>query len=129
MYYDTHPSRESSLTLDDQKRNRYGDPMPKVAHRLDDAAQAREGATQDHIRNIYDRIAKANGTRILSVSKSDYQDHPAGGARMGQDPKQSVCDSHGRTPITRICLWWARQRCQQAAVPMPPSRLRACRCG
>jgi choline dehydrogenase-like flavoprotein len=97
MYYDTHPSRESSLTLDNQKRNRYGDPMPRVAHWLDDTAQAREGATEEHIRNIYARIARANGTRILSVNKSDYQDHPAGGARMGNDPKQSVCDSHGRT--------------------------------
>ena len=97
MYYDTHPSRESSLTLDASNRNHLGDPMPKIAHRLDEAAQAREAATRTHIEGIYDRIAKANGTKILSVGKSDYQDHPSGGCRMGTDPAQSVCDSFGRT--------------------------------
>ena len=97
MYYDTHPSRESRLTLDPANRNHLGDPMPKIVHRMDEAAQAREGATQAHIQSIYDRIAKVNGTRILSVTRSDYQDHPAGGCRMGSDPSQSVCDSYGRT--------------------------------
>ncbi len=43
------------------------------------------------------RSPKANGTKILSVMKSDYQDHPAGGCRMGTDPAESVCDSYGRT--------------------------------
>ena len=97
MYYDTHPARESSLTLDGTSRNRFGDPMPKVVHRMDAAAEAREVRTQAHIQSIYDGIAKANGTKILSVSKSDYQDHPSGGCRMGSDPAQSVCDSYGRT--------------------------------
>jgi quinoprotein glucose dehydrogenase len=97
MYYDSHPSRDSTLTLDPAKRNRFGDPMPKISHRLDAAAEAREGATQAHVQAIYERMAKANGTKILSVSKSDYQDHPSGGCRMGTDPAQSVCDSYGRT--------------------------------
>jgi choline dehydrogenase-like flavoprotein len=97
MYYDTHPSRESTLTLDRSNRNHFGDPMPKIVHRMDDASQAREGSTQSHIQGIYDRIAKINGTSILSVSRSDYQDHPSGGCRMGSDPAQSVCDSFGRT--------------------------------
>lgn len=97
MYYDTHPSRDSRLTLDSEKRNRHGDPLPKIAHQLDDAAKARESATRQHIQNIYDRIAKANDTKILSVQVSNYQDHPSGGCRMGNDPKESVCDSFGRT--------------------------------
>ncbi len=97
MYYDTHPSRDSSLTLDPEKRNRHGDPMPKIVHRLDEAAEARQAATHQHIQTIYERIAKANDTKILNVQASNYQDHPAGGCRMGDDPKQSVCDSFGRT--------------------------------
>ena len=97
MYYDSHPSRDSRLTLDPTNRNRFGDPMPKVEHRLDEAAQGRETATAAHIQDVYDRIAKANDTKILSVSRSDYQDHPSGGCRMGTDPSQSVCDSYGRT--------------------------------
>jgi len=97
MYYDSHPSHESSLTLDPANRNHLGDPMPKIVHRLDEAAEAREAATEAHVHSIYDRMAKANGTKILSVSKSDYQDHPSGGCRMGNDGSQSVCDSYGRT--------------------------------
>jgi len=96
MYYDTHPARESSLTLDPQKRNHLGDPLPKIEHRMDGATEAREPATRQHIQSIYERIAKANGTKILSVSRSDYQDHPSGGCRMGDDPSQSVCNSYGR---------------------------------
>ena len=97
MYYDSHPSRDSTLTLDSTNRNHFGDPMPKINHRLDEAAEEREAATQAHIQRVYDRIAKANGTKILSVSKSNYQDHPSGGCRMGNDPSTSVCDSYGRT--------------------------------
>ena len=97
MYYDSHPSRDSSLSLDPANKNHLGDPMPKIVHKLDEASEAREPATLAHIQAVYDRIAKVNGTKILSVSRSDYQDHPSGGCRMGSDPAQSVCDSYGRT--------------------------------
>lgn len=97
MYYDTHPSPDSRLTLDPGVRNRYGDPMPRIVHRLDDAAEAREAATHARIQEIYDRIARVNGTRVLNVSVANYQDHPAGGCRMGTDPATSVTDSFGRT--------------------------------
>ena len=35
--------------------------------------------------------------RVVSTFDGDYLDHPAGGCRMGTDPKTSVCDSFGRT--------------------------------
>lgn len=97
MYYDSHPSRQSALTLNSEMRNRYGDPMPKIENHLDDAAEAREGATHRHIQGIYDQIAKANDCKILSTNVARYQDHPSGGTRMGVDPKESVCDSFGLT--------------------------------
>ena len=97
MYVDTHPSRDSRLTLDPGTRNRHGDPMPRIVHELDAASKAREPATQERIRSIYDAMARAGGGRVLSVSEADYQDHPAGGCRMGNDPATSVCDSYGRT--------------------------------
>lgn len=31
------------------------------------------------------------------MNVADYQDHPAGGCRMGAHPKESVCDSYGLT--------------------------------
>ena len=44
-----------------------------------------------------ERLARAGNGRIVNNSEGDYLDHPAGGCRMGADPKTSVCDSHGRT--------------------------------
>lgn len=89
-YFDTHPDRDSRLTLTP-------DGLPKIEHRLDPAAQARLGATKKHIVDVFERLAKANNGRLLSVTDGEYQDHPAGGCRMGADPMTSVTDSYGRT--------------------------------
>jgi len=96
-YYDVHPDRESSLTLDVTSRNRLGDPMPAIEHRLDAATRARQQFTNDHFQKLFQNLAKADNGKILSTSMSNYLDHPAGGCRMGTDPAQSVCDSFGQT--------------------------------
>jgi choline dehydrogenase-like flavoprotein len=96
-YYDVHPDRESRLTLEVTSRNRLGDPMPEVEHRLDAATRARQQFTNDHFQKLFQNLAKANDGKILSASMSNYLDHPAGGCRMGTDPAQSVCDSFGQT--------------------------------
>ena len=96
-YVDVHPSADSRLTLDASKRNRYGDPMPKIEHRSDDATLSRDAATKAHVLGVFGTLAKASNGRIVSTSEGDYLDHPAGGCRMGTDPATSVCDSHGRT--------------------------------
>ena len=71
--------------------------MPKIAHRPDDASTARAGATRKHIQGIFERLARNDNGKILRVSEGNYWDHPAGGCRMGTDPKTSVVDSFGRT--------------------------------
>jgi quinoprotein glucose dehydrogenase len=96
-YVDVHPSADSRLTLDPAKKNRYGDPMPKIEHRFDEATLAREAATKAHVRNVFATLAKASNGRIVNSSEGDYLDHPGGGCRMGKDPATSVCDSFGRT--------------------------------
>jgi len=78
-------------------RNRWGDPLPKIEHRLDTATRARQAHTNDHFRGIFARLAQANNGKILSAGASRYLDHPAGGCRMGSDPSESVCDSYGQT--------------------------------
>jgi quinoprotein glucose dehydrogenase len=97
VYIDVHPSAESRLTLDPSKKNRYGDPMPKIEHRLDEATIAREAATKEHVTELFNRFAKAGNGRIGAINQGDYLDHPGGGCRMGTDPTSSVCDSYGRT--------------------------------
>ncbi len=96
-YVDVHPSAGSRLTLDPSNRNRYGDPMPKIAHHVDAATLAREAATRAHVLGVFSTLAKASNGRIVNTSEGDYLDHPGGGCRMGRDPATSVCDSHGRT--------------------------------
>jgi len=96
-YIDVHPSANSRLTLDQAKKNRYGDPMPKIEHVLDEATIAREAATREHVVGVFSRLAKASNGRIGNVGQGDYLDHPGGGCRMGTDAATSVCDSYGRT--------------------------------
>lgn len=96
-YYDVHPAKDSSLSLDPSKRNRYGDPLPKIEHRLDEATLEREGATKQHLLDVFGRLARGGNGKILDTQYSTYLDHPAGGCRMGTDASESVCDSYGRT--------------------------------
>ena len=96
-YVDVHPSADSRLTLDPAKKNRYGDPMPKIEHRFDAATVARQAATKAHVLGVFETLARASNGRIVNTGEGDYLDHPAGGCRMGSDPATSVCDSYGRT--------------------------------
>jgi quinoprotein glucose dehydrogenase len=96
-YYDVHPSADSRIRLNPAKRNRYGDPLPTIEHRVDEATTAREERVQQHIRTAFERIVRAADGRILTTSVGSYLDHPGGGCRMGDDPGRSVCDSFGRT--------------------------------
>jgi glucose dehydrogenase len=96
-YYDAHPDKESRLTLDPATTNRWGDPLPVIRHRTDDATQARAAATRAHFEALFGELAKANDGHVGNLSGLNYQDHPAGGCRMGDDPSTSVVSSHGRT--------------------------------
>jgi len=61
----------------------------------EDRASARRGhrarapRVEQHVRTLFDNVAKANEGKVLSFSVSNYLDHPAGGCRMGTDPKES----------------------------------------
>jgi quinoprotein glucose dehydrogenase len=96
-YMDVHPSADSRLTLDATKKNRYGDPMPKIEHRLDEATLGRQAAAKAHVLGVFEKLAQASNGKIVNTNEGDYLDHPGGGCRMGSDPATSVCDSYGRT--------------------------------
>jgi quinoprotein glucose dehydrogenase len=95
-YYDVHPDKDSRLTLNPDAKNRWGDPMPAIRHQVDAATQSRAAATRQHFESLFARLAKANDGRVNNISGLSYQDHPAGGCRMGADPASSVVDSFGR---------------------------------
>jgi len=96
-YYDVHPDQTSELTLDASKRNRFGDPLPKIVHRPDPASAERRAATIDHIQGVFGQLARNNNGAVGPLDIGAYWDHPAGGCRMGRDPATSVTDSYGRT--------------------------------
>jgi len=96
-YYDVIPDKSSELTLDATKKNAWGDPLPKLAFRDAPESVALRSWSEDQLRALFERMAKAGGGTVLRSSVDNFQDHPAGGCRMGNDPATSVTDSWGRT--------------------------------
>jgi glucose dehydrogenase len=96
-YYDVIPDRESALTLDASTTNVWGDPMPKLEFRDSPESVALRAYTEDTIRALFERMAKAGDGELTTPRVDAFQDHPAGGCRMGSDPATSVTDSWGRT--------------------------------
>jgi quinoprotein glucose dehydrogenase len=96
-YYDVIPDRSSELTLDATRKNQWGDPLPKLAFRDAPESVALRAQTEDSIRALFASMAKAGDGKVLRTSVDNFQDHPAGGCRMGTDPAASVVDSWGRT--------------------------------
>lgn len=74
-----------------------GDPLPKLAFRDAPESVALRGPTEDSIRALFAEMAKAGGGTLRRTSVDNFQDHPAGGCRMGRDPSTSVVDAWGRT--------------------------------
>lgn len=96
-YYDVLPARDSGITLDSGLRNAWGDPMPRLQFRDAPVSRDLRAWTEERIRGVFSEIVSAGGGEVLRTSASRFQDHPAGGCRMGDDPATSVCDSWGRT--------------------------------
>src|SRR6185503_6448457 len=96
-YYDVIPDRASELTLDASKKNEWGDPLPKLAFRDAPESLALRTQTEHSIRTLFGEMARAGNGKLLRTNVDNFQDHPAGGCRMGTDPAASVVDSWGRS--------------------------------
>ena len=98
-YYDVLPHKESSLSLNAGKTNRFGDPMPNVSFKDAPESAALKEWQEEQLRELFRTMAKAGGGEILRMENSANdlgQEHPVGGCRMGTDPMQSVVDAQGR---------------------------------
>ena len=99
-YYDVLPDRESKLTLDAAKTNRFGDPMPTLNFRDAPESAAIKAWQEEQIAALFRRMAQAGKGSVLKMENSVNdlgQEHPAGGCRMGDDPMRSVVDKWGRS--------------------------------
>ncbi len=98
-YYDVLPHKESALSLNAGKTNRFGDPMPNVSFKDAPESAALKEWQEEQLRTLFRSMAKAGGGEILRMENSANdlgQEHPVGGCRMGTDPMQSVVDAQGR---------------------------------
>lgn len=95
-YYDVIPDRDSRVVLDSSRRNRFGDPLPRLEFRDAPVSRDVRAHTEERLRENFERVARAGGGRVLRTSVDSTQDHPGGGCRMGDDPGNSVVDSWGR---------------------------------
>jgi quinoprotein glucose dehydrogenase len=96
-YYDVLPDRDSAVSLDATKRSPWGDPLPVLTMRDDPLSRELRGFTEEHLLGIFAKLAKAGDGRVMRSNVDSFQDHPGGGCRMGDDPAQSVVNSHGRS--------------------------------
>ncbi|MBX9927738.1 MAG: GMC family oxidoreductase [Gemmatimonadaceae bacterium] len=96
-YYDVIPDKHSELTLDATQRSPFGDPLPKLAWRDDPTSATLRGPTEDYLKKLFGDLARVGNGAVIRTAVDDFQDHPAGGCRMGVDPATSVTDPHGRT--------------------------------
>lgn len=99
-YYDVIPDRSSELTLDASRRNAWGDPLPRLAFRDAPESAALREYSSSTLHALFERMARAGGGRVIRREEDDgrgWQDHPAGGCRMGDDPATSVVDRWGRS--------------------------------
>ena len=98
-YYDVLPGRDSELTLDASAKNRWGDPMPRIAFKDAPESAALRGYSEETIKARFGAMAKAGDGKVIGMEASANdigQEHPAGGCRMGSDPSSSVVDGWGR---------------------------------
>ena len=99
-YYDVIPDRSSELTLDSTRKNAWGDPLPKLAFRDAPESAALRTHSVSAIQTLFQTMARAGAGKVIQTEEDDargWQDHPAGGCRMGDDPATSVVDKWGRT--------------------------------
>ena len=96
-YYDVIPARDSELTLDGARRNAHGDPLPKLSWQDDPVSRDLRGWTEEQIKALFETMARAGDGRLIRTASDSFQDHPAGGCRMGKDASNGVVDSWGRS--------------------------------
>lgn len=97
-YYDVIPAKESELTLDSSKKNRWGDPMPRLQFRDAPESAALRGYTEETIHALFRDMARSGDGAVISTTSDGAdigQEHPGGGCRMGSDPATSVVDKWG----------------------------------
>jgi len=99
LRYAQHAARESGLTVDSARTNRWGDPLPEFRQVIDPATAGHWSALSAHFEALCQRLVKAGGGKIqwMNVGSANDSVWRSGGCRMGSHASTGVCDSYGRT--------------------------------
>ena len=86
---DVHPSRDSETVLEPSRRNRWGDPLPKLTMRIDEPSRAGWGTIKQRFAGLFDDFVKSGGGEVSRTNLDDpiLLTHEAGGCRMGGRPR------------------------------------------
>ena len=88
------PDPANRVTLDPNKTDIYGVPLPRIAYRLDGYVEAGLAAARSAHTDIFGRLG---ATEIAHRDDFEGAGHIIGTARMGADPKSSVVDRELRS--------------------------------
>ncbi|WP_217994816.1 GMC oxidoreductase [Methylogaea oryzae] len=88
------PDPANRISLDDEERDYYGVPLPRIAYRLSDyVKQGLAAATAAH-QDIFQRL---RASPIHHAEVAQGAGHIIGTTRMGESPKTSVVDAQLRS--------------------------------
>jgi choline dehydrogenase-like flavoprotein len=111
------PQEDNRVTLDSQKVDVFGVPLPRIAYR----SSENDIALRSHAHKKAREILEAAGAKKVYTDKEQLMAiHFMGTTRMGKDPKTSVVDSFGRTHDVKN-LFLAGSSIFVTASPAPPT--------
>ncbi len=83
-------------------------------------SQARQQFTREHFQQLFQTAGAGQQRQDPNTSAGNYLDHPAGGCRMGTDPRPASATATARRTITKTSSSPARPRCPMPAAPTAP---------
>ncbi len=91
------PSRDNRVMLDPDIKDPFGVPLSRFDVRFSDYDTTALATAKATLLDLFDKLGAKNvGHRSMPRGTLDSCYHPAGGLRMGNDPKTSVTDGGGR---------------------------------
>lgn len=98
LMFALHPSDVGGIRLDRSRRNKWGDPIPKIEDSVNPVNAKMHRDLVDHFRVICQRLTDAGGGKITGTNiPAPHSVWRSGGCRMSTAAATGVVDSHGRS--------------------------------
>ena len=91
------PQRDNAVTLSTTRKDRFGDPLPKLTFNY----HPKDRQLLDEVRQMLRGWLDGIGAKHPDEIDTTWARHHVGTTRMGDDPEHAVCDRHGRVHATQ----------------------------